>query len=81
MTLIFDEYYASIGPGVARTENRKNCQINVSLKYPGGFQYSIMSADYRGYASIDKGVTGTLKSNYYFSGQTTDVSSNRSSMD
>jgi len=74
MTLLFDEYYASIGPGVARTDNRKNCQINISLKYPGGFQYSILSADYRGYASIDKGVTGTLKSNYYFSGQTNDVS-------
>ncbi|PSN65145.1 hypothetical protein BS50DRAFT_496989 [Corynespora cassiicola Philippines] len=70
VTLIFDSYIASIGPGVTVTENRKNCQINVALEYPGGFQYSIMSADYRGYAAIQKGVTGTLKSTYYFSGQT-----------
>jgi len=70
MTLIFDSYEASIGPGVAKTENRKNCQLNVNLLYPGGFQYSILSADYRGYASVDQGVTGTLKSTYYFSGST-----------
>ncbi|PVH91906.1 hypothetical protein DM02DRAFT_576540 [Periconia macrospinosa] len=70
VTLIFDTYIASIGPTVAVTENRKNCQINVNIKYPGGFQYSVLSADYRGYAAIQKGVSGTLKSTYYFSGQT-----------
>jgi len=68
ITLIFDEYIASIGPGIAVTEQRKNCQLNVNLQYPGGFQYSVLSADYRGYASIQKGVTGTLKSTYYFQG-------------
>ncbi|EOA86682.1 hypothetical protein ACJQWK_08419 [Exserohilum turcicum] len=70
MTLIFDSYIASIGPSVAVTEQRKNCQLNVDIEYPGGFQYSILSADYRGYSNIEKGVTGTLKSTYYFSGQT-----------
>ncbi|CAI6334689.1 unnamed protein product [Periconia digitata] len=70
VTLIFDTYIASIGPTVAVTENRKNCQLNVNIKYPGGFQYSVLSADYRGYAAIQKGVEGLLKSTYYFSGQT-----------
>ncbi|KAF2737645.1 hypothetical protein EJ04DRAFT_591198 [Polyplosphaeria fusca] len=74
MTIIFDAYIASIGPGVAVTEQRKNCQLNVHLTYPGGFQYSVLSADYRGYANIQKGVTGTLKSTYYFSGQTDQTS-------
>lgn len=73
MTLIFDQYVASVGPGIDITEQRKNCQLNVDLLYPGGFQYSIFSADYRGYAAVSKGVTGTLKSTYYFSGQTTQV--------
>jgi hypothetical protein len=73
VTLIFDSYIASIGPGIAVTEQRKNCQLNVDLEYPGGFQYSILSADYRGYSAIQKGVTGTLKSTYYFSGQTAQV--------
>ncbi|KAK3215910.1 hypothetical protein GRF29_8g1492576 [Pseudopithomyces chartarum] len=70
ITLIFDSYIASIGPGIALAEQRKNCQLNVDIQYPGGFQYSVLSADYRGYASIQKGVTGSLKSTYYFSGQT-----------
>jgi len=74
VTLIFDSYIASIGPGISVTEQRKNCQLNVDLEYPGGFQYSILSADYRGYSSIQKGVTGTLKSTYYFSGQTAQTS-------
>jgi len=74
VTLIFDSYIASIGPGISVTEQRKNCQLNVDLEYPGGFQYSILSADYRGYSAIQKGVTGTLKSTYYFSGQTAQTS-------
>jgi hypothetical protein len=73
MTLIFDEYVASIGPGVDITNNRKNCQLNINLRYPSGFQYSIFSADYRGYAYLEEGVTGTQKSTYYFSGQTDQV--------
>ncbi|EQL32629.1 hypothetical protein BDFG_05174 [Blastomyces dermatitidis ATCC 26199] len=74
MTLIFDEYVASIGPDVPITDSRKNCQLNINLRYPGGFQYSIFSADYRGYARLDKGVRGVQKSTYYFSGQTKQAS-------
>ncbi|KAK2801604.1 hypothetical protein FQN50_007665 [Emmonsiellopsis sp. PD_5] len=74
MTLIFDEYVASIGPDVPVIERRKNCQLNINLRYPGGFQYSIFSADYRGYAYLDEGVQGTQKSTYYFSGETKQTS-------
>ncbi|KAF2273102.1 uncharacterized protein EI97DRAFT_189272 [Westerdykella ornata] len=74
VTIIFDSYVASVGPGVPITDSRKNCQLNVDIQYPGGFQYSILSADYRGYASLQKGVSGSLKSTYYFSGQSTQTS-------
>jgi len=73
-TLIFDEYVASLGPGIRVTENRKNCQINVNLQYPQGFQYSLLSADFRGYVGIDAGVTATQKATYYFSGITEQAS-------
>lgn len=73
LTLIFDQYVASIGPNVAITENRKNCQLNIDLLYPPGFQYSVFSVDYRGYAALTANVTGTLKSTYYFSGSTAQV--------
>jgi hypothetical protein len=68
-TLIFDEYVASIGPGVSITESRKNCQLDINLQYPSGFQYSVFNADYRGYAALDPNVTGTQQSTYYFSGR------------
>jgi hypothetical protein len=67
-TLIFDDFVASIGPGIAITESRLNCQINLDLEYPTGFQYSILNTDFRGYAGLDKGVTGVQQATYYFSG-------------
>ncbi|TVY78491.1 putative secreted protein [Lachnellula suecica] len=67
-TLIFDSFVASIGPGVPITQNRVNCQLNLNLQYPSGFQYSILSTTFRGYAGLDKGVTGTQSATYYFSG-------------
>ena len=70
MTLIFDEYVASLGPGVAITESRKNCQLNLALLYPPAYAWSVLSADYRGYAYLDPGIAGQQKSIYYFSGQT-----------
>jgi len=70
MTMIFDKYIASIGPGVDLVDSRKNCQLNIDVRYPAGFQYSIFTADYRGFVALDAGVTGTQKSTYYFSGQT-----------
>ena len=74
MTLIFDSYVASIGPGISVVENRKNCQLNINIHYPPGFQFSLFSADYRGYAGLDAGVSGVQKSTYYFSGQTAQCS-------
>ncbi|EHK97146.1 hypothetical protein M7I_7158 [Glarea lozoyensis 74030] len=59
-----------IGPGVAVSQSRKNCQLNLDLKYPGGFQYSILNTVYRGYAGLDAGVTGVQSTTFYFSGQT-----------
>ena len=64
-TMIFDSFVASSGTGVAITENRKNCQINVDMYYPQGWSYSIVSVDYRGYASLPAGVTATQKATYY----------------
>lgn len=73
-TLIFDSYVASIGPGVAVTENRLNCQLNIDLEYPSGFQYSVLGTEFRGYAGLDAGVTGVQQATYYFSGSSTQVS-------
>jgi hypothetical protein len=48
---------------------RKFCQINLDLHYPQGFQLSVLSTTFRGFVSLDKGVTATLSALYYFSGR------------
>jgi hypothetical protein len=74
ITLSFDAYTVQSGPNIPATERRKFCQLQMKLKYPPGFQYSIFGADYRGYASLEKGVQGVCQSTYYFSGQQEQVS-------
>lgn len=68
-TLLFDNYIAEVGPGVSAREKRKNCQINVTLDFPQGWTFAIADVDYRGYASLDRGVTGVQQAAYYFQGE------------
>ncbi|KAJ3409933.1 hypothetical protein HDV05_004155 [Chytridiales sp. JEL 0842] len=67
-TLIFDQYVASIGNGAPTTDSRKDCQVMVDMRLPVGWQYSITTVDYRGFALLDQGVTATLSASYHFAG-------------
>ncbi len=69
ITLLYANFIAQAGNGLSATNYRKNCQLNVKLKYPQGWQFSVFKADYRGYAQIPTGDTGTCKATYYFSGE------------
>lgn len=77
-TLIFDQFVASQGPGTPITENRKNCQINVNLHLPNGFQFSIATVDYRGYVSLPADVTATQSATYFFAGSPAQATSSSS---
>ncbi|KAF2112184.1 hypothetical protein BDV96DRAFT_602631 [Lophiotrema nucula] len=63
------DFTASVGPGVAPDDSRKNCQLNIALQFSPGWQYSVYSADYSGWGNLDSGVKGRVKANYYFSGE------------
>jgi hypothetical protein len=67
-TLIFSQFAAEVGPGVSLRDKTKFCQVNLDLDFPAGWSYTVFTADYRGYASLDNGVYGTLDSTYYFQG-------------
>ncbi|HEX9999660.1 MAG TPA: DUF4360 domain-containing protein [Actinoplanes sp.] len=69
-TAIYSEYLAQAGPGVAVTENRKNCQLNVLVHVPQGFTFAITKVDYRGYGLLQAGATASQRANYYFQGMT-----------
>jgi len=70
MTISYDSFIAESGPGVKASDNRKNCNLNVKLKYPQGWQYSIFTTNFRGYANIYKGDKGVCKATYWFTGET-----------
>lgn len=73
ITLLYASFIAQSGSGVPASSYRTNCQLNVKLKYPSGWQFSVFKADYRGYAQIPSGSTGTCKATYYFSGDSSQV--------
>src|SRR5688500_3914348 len=57
-TLLFDKYVAEAGPRVPNRDKRKNCVVNIVLDFPSGWSFTILDIDTRGYASLDRGVTG-----------------------
>ncbi|MFC6883716.1 MULTISPECIES: DUF4360 domain-containing protein [Actinomadura] len=77
-TVTYSDYMAQVGGTSGPTDFRKNCQINMKVHVPQGFTYAIASADYRGFAHLEPGATGTEKASYYFQGmpQTTAISHN-----
>ena len=75
LTLLYTSFVAESGKNVPASNNRRNCQLNVKLRYPQGWQFSVFKADYRGYAQIPSGDTGTCKATYYFSGDSRQISS------
>ncbi|KAK3375553.1 hypothetical protein B0T24DRAFT_571831 [Lasiosphaeria ovina] len=77
ITLLYASFVAQAGKDIPASNYRKNCQLNVKLRYPSGWQFSVFKADYRGYAQIPKGDTGTCKATYYFSGDSKQASTNQ----
>ena len=70
VTLAFDSYIASIGPGIPFVERRKNCNINFGLHYPQGYSVAMFKTDYIGYVDLEDKVEAFLEANYWFAGQT-----------
>lgn len=77
-TVTYSTYTAQVGVGSNPTDFRKNCQLNLRVHVPQGFTYAVAEADYRGFASLAKGATGSERANYYFQGypQTTQITHN-----
>ncbi|KAF2201630.1 hypothetical protein GQ43DRAFT_415408 [Delitschia confertaspora ATCC 74209] len=63
------EFAASVGPNSDPADSRKNCQLNFDLQFSPGYQYTVLSTDYTGFADLNSGVKGKVKSTYYFSGE------------
>lgn len=67
-TVTYSDYVALVGLGSKPTDFRKNCQLNLNVHVPQGFTYAIASADYRGFAHLEKGASAVQRASYYFQG-------------
>ncbi|MFI8302925.1 DUF4360 domain-containing protein [Streptomyces sp. NPDC085927] len=67
-TVTYSDYLAQAGGTSDPTASRKNCQLSLIVHVPQGFTYAIASADYRGFAALQRGATGTQRASYYFQG-------------
>ena len=67
-TVTYSDFLAQVGIGALPTDFRKNCQLNLRVNVPQGFTYGIAQADYRGFAHLERGASGTERANYYFQG-------------
>jgi hypothetical protein len=75
-TVTYSAYLAQVGGNSDPTAFRKNCQLNLVVHVPQGFTYAIASADYRGFASLQRGASGAQKASYYFQGSSNTTSKN-----
>jgi len=75
-TVTYSDYLAQVGVGSRPTDFRKNCQLNLRVHVPSGFTYAIAQADYRGFASLERGATAQQRANYYFQGSSQTVFAN-----
>ncbi|MBL1080906.1 DUF4360 domain-containing protein [Streptomyces actinomycinicus] len=75
-TVTYSDYLAKAGGNSDPTDFRKNCQLNLVVHVPQGFTYAIASADYRGFAALQRGASATQKASYYFQGSPSTVPRN-----
>jgi hypothetical protein len=74
-TVAYSKYIAQAGAGASSADYRRNCQIAVDVHVPNGFTYAIAKVDYRGYASLQAGVSAVEQAGYYFQGSSGTVRS------
>jgi hypothetical protein len=68
-TVTYSEFTAQTGAGAKPTDFRKNCQLALDVHVPQGYTFAIAGADYRGYAHLERGASGSQIANYYFQGE------------
>ncbi|AEV81213.1 hypothetical protein ACWT_0201 [Actinoplanes sp. SE50] len=68
-TVTYSKFTAQTGPDAKPTDFRKNCQLALNVHVPQGYTFAIAGADYRGYARLERGATGSESANYYFQGE------------
>ncbi|KAK0129370.1 hypothetical protein ONS95_001296 [Cadophora gregata] len=75
-TLTFDLYRIEISPTAPVAAARENCLVYVDIGYPEGLQYLVANTRFAGDATLDKGVTLSEQTGYYYSDKDFMISTN-----
>jgi hypothetical protein len=68
LTLFFDQFVAQTGGNSTAADAYKVCNLQINLRIPHGWSYTILGVDYRGFANLDAGVSGVQRSEYWLQG-------------
>jgi hypothetical protein len=62
----FDAFTAEKGPGIPMSESRKQCTVEVNLRIPSGFRFTVADTHYEGFAELPNAWTNaTLISDFF----------------
>jgi hypothetical protein len=64
-TVLFDQFQAESG-GAKAVRDQKTCEINVVIDVPSGWAFTVLDADYRGFADLSAGGFGSHLVSYEF---------------
>jgi hypothetical protein len=67
-TVTYSAYLAQAGAGSKNKDERKKCSVTVRLNVPANLTYAVSAVDYRGFAHLEPGGSGTLTAKYNFQG-------------
>ncbi len=71
--ILWGTFTAAAGVDIPLREARKNCQLNIDLAYPDGWQYTVESTEYHGHVTVAEGTQAVAASYYYFQGESQTV--------
>ncbi|WP_214618443.1 DUF4360 domain-containing protein [Actinomadura sp. NEAU-AAG7] len=67
--LRYSYYLASAGGNSSPSDLRTSCQVSVRVSHPPEFTYGIARVENKGFASLEEGASGTLRSSYSILGR------------
>jgi hypothetical protein len=67
-TSTFSDFVASTAPGSAQDDRRRSCLMQLRVRVPAGWSYTLNGAQVRGFVSLEPGVAGHRHSRYVMPG-------------
>jgi hypothetical protein len=67
-TVTFSEFLAEAGVGIPASASRKNCALTLDLDIPAGWQFSIADFNFRGFMTLDQGISAEHSATYFLQG-------------